>query len=177
MENLYPSNEHGGDFTSILHLDDVEGSVSVIVRKVLSAGAALCMVEPSSKSNAYLLHSDFYRLLTKLRPTPSLLQASTPVLINGLTGETGPTRTFAPTEAGISRALDDIVKEVSDFVILERNVDQFSDYIQVAKGLSPYHIKSRVWLNEQFFEHFHILDPGALGGEFALIIPFVDHML
>lgn len=158
LENLYPIEEY--PFTSILHLDDVEEPVQAIVRKVLSAGSAIKMVRPDGEPRSYQVHSDFYRLLAQIRAAGDVsAPTSSAVLSNGLRDPAHATKIAAPTETDVRSALRDVAMGQSDFVILMRNADEHSDYIQTGAGPSPFCVECRTWLNDSIAEHFDVLDP------------------
>ena len=55
-------------FKCIAYLADIEEPEKSIVRKVLSAGAALELVRPDDQvDEAHQVHSDFYKLLARIR--------------------------------------------------------------------------------------------------------------
>ena len=72
LGHLHPLVEKDG-FTCIAYLTDLDDeTLKAIVRKVLSAGAAIGLVRPDDQvDEAYQVHSDFYRLLARLRLNPT----------------------------------------------------------------------------------------------------------
>jgi hypothetical protein len=146
---------------------------SVAVRKLLSAGAAIGKVFPDTKEPIiYHVHSDFYKMLARLRSEDPHYRVNTPSaeLTNGLKAAPGGTViTPSPTAADIGAALDDVASGASEFVILA-HVDGHDDYIQIACGPGPFCVECRIWLNDDCYEYFQVLDPKDPHGGYFIAI-------
>ena len=72
LGHLHPLVEEEG-FTCIAYLENLDDeTLKATLRKVLSAGAAIGLVRPDDRfDEAYQVHSDFYRLLARLRLNPT----------------------------------------------------------------------------------------------------------
>jgi len=68
LAHLHPLADEDG-FTCIAYLTEIDDEMQkATVRKVLAAGSAIGVVRPDDQANqAYQVHSDFYRLLARLR--------------------------------------------------------------------------------------------------------------
>ena len=74
-----------------------------------------------------------------------------------------PVVTFGPTDDDVRQALADVASDESEFVILSRYDGNDADYIQAA-GPSPFALELRIWLNDELFEHYRLVQNPSTEG-------------
>ena len=169
---LYPETSWPG-FTSVLRLNEVHSSLNFTVRKLLSAGAALYLVrDDPSQENTYYVAPELHRLLARIRAETSSQPASSSpaVLTCGL--PTARVATAAPSAGDISGAIDDLASGASEYVILAAADSPCANYIQSAPMPDaphplPLRVECRIRLNDDNFEHYHLIGDTHEGEYFA----------
>lgn len=163
LGNLHPCDPENG-FTSRVHLADVEGPDAAVIRKVLAAGGTFRLVKPQPYSpDSYYVHSDFYQLLTRLRGTD--VSGPSIQLTKGISVAPGEIILDEPTEQDIEAAIGELAAGACDYAILARR--DGGDYVQTAAlagtAARPpgFALECRIWLNQQYYEHYEVRYAGV----------------